>query len=34
MKGSIYNIDGSTTKIQIPANEKDSLCLLQPFLVF
>jgi Protein of unknown function (DUF667) len=27
MKGSIYNIDGQTTRIQIPANEKDTLCL-------
>jgi len=34
MKGSIYNLDGATTKIQIPANEKDTLGLLQPFLVF
>jgi hypothetical protein len=34
MKGSIYNIDGATTKLQIPASEKDGLGLLQPFLVF
>jgi len=34
MKGSIYNIEGATTKLQIPASEKDGLGLLQPFLVF
>lgn len=34
MKGSIYTIDGPTTKLQIPSSEKEMLGLLQPFLVF
>jgi len=34
MKGSIYYIDGAQTKLQIPPTEKESLGLLQPFLVF
>ena len=34
MKGSIYTLDGTTTKIQTPPNERENLHLLQPFLVF
>ena len=34
MKGSIYHVDGATSKLQLPAKDKDSLGLLQPFLVF
>ena len=34
MKGSIYTLDGPTTKLQIPSSEKEMLGLLQPFLVF
>jgi len=34
MKGSIYTLDGPQTKIQIPSSERESLGLLQPFLVF
>ena len=34
MKGSIYSIEGPTSKIQIPSSEREALGLLQPFLVF
>lgn len=34
MKCSIYNIVGAQTKIQIPPTERESLGLIQPFLVF
>ena len=34
MKGSIYNIEGPQTKIQIPPSEREALGLVQPFLVF
>ena len=33
MKGSIYHLDGGA-KLQIPQRERDTLGLLQPFLVF
>ena len=33
LKGSIYVIEGPATKIQVPQTEKESLGLLQPFLV-
>ena len=27
MKGSVYTVDGITTKLQVPAKEKDTLAL-------
>ena len=34
MKGSIYTLEGPSTKIQLPSSEREALGLLQPFLVF
>jgi len=33
VKSSIYTLEGPQTKIQIPSSEKETLGLLQPFLV-